>query len=259
RTPAQQVLVSAADRWGLLGLLVSIKSAGHDSDDLGTMGLDMGFDGNLYSTFITPWSDQSAARSVEPDYVIPACYNVATPPPGPSKVTGFSDETLFFMFYSSPRDALQEVAAQELWNRNWRFHKTLRMWITKETGMVPSHKVPGGESGQYHVWDAELWAKERRDMTVRFTPFEEGKLMSVGHVCGIGGEECACVFTGPGLASCPGWSPAAAAAGAGAGGGCGMSGVCKRSRIERFLLGVTICTNAYFLRIGPNAVSASFF
>ncbi|KAF8874146.1 hypothetical protein CPB85DRAFT_574172 [Mucidula mucida] len=167
RTPAQQVLVSAADRWGLLGLLLSIKSAGHDSDDLGTMGLDMAFDGNLYSTFITPWSDQSAARSVEPDYVIPACYNVATPPPGPSKVTGFSDETLFFMFYSSPRDALQEVAAQELWNRNWRFHKTLRMWITKETGMVPSHKVPGGESGQYHVWDAELWAKERRDMTVR--------------------------------------------------------------------------------------------
>ena len=27
----------------------------------------------------------------------------------------FSDETLFFMFYSTPRDALQEVAAQELW------------------------------------------------------------------------------------------------------------------------------------------------
>lgn len=27
----------------------------------------------------------------------------------------FSDETLFFMFYSSPRDALQEVAAQELY------------------------------------------------------------------------------------------------------------------------------------------------
>ncbi len=61
--------------------------------------------------------------------------------PTGQQVTGFSDETLFFMFYSSPRDALQEVAAQELWNRNWRFHKTLRMWITKETGMVPSHKV----------------------------------------------------------------------------------------------------------------------
>ena len=71
---------------------------------------------NLYSTFITPWADQSAARSVEPEFHLPACYlSVQAPPPGPAKAAMFSDETLFFMFYSSPRDALQEVAAQELW------------------------------------------------------------------------------------------------------------------------------------------------
>lgn len=70
---------------------------------------------NLYPTFITPWADQSAAHSVEPDFNLPACYlSVQAPPPGPQKAAGFSDETLFFMFYSSPRDALQEVAAQEL-------------------------------------------------------------------------------------------------------------------------------------------------
>lgn len=70
---------------------------------------------NLYSTFITPWADQSAAHTVEPDYHLPGCYNVQPPPPGPNKAAAFSDETLFFMFYSSPRDALQEVAAQELY------------------------------------------------------------------------------------------------------------------------------------------------
>jgi CCR4-NOT transcription complex subunit 2 len=69
---------------------------------------------NLFSTFITPWADQSAAHTVEPDFHLPACYNVHPPAPGPAKVAAFSDETLFFMFYSSPRDALQEVAAQEL-------------------------------------------------------------------------------------------------------------------------------------------------
>lgn len=69
---------------------------------------------SLYSTFITPWADSSAAHQVEPDYILPTCYNVQPPPPGPSKVSGFSDETLFFMFYACPRDALQEVAAQEL-------------------------------------------------------------------------------------------------------------------------------------------------
>ena len=69
----------------------------------------------MYSAFITPWADSSAAHSVEPDFHLPACYNVAPPPPGPTKAAAFSDETLFFMFYSSPRDALQEIAAQELY------------------------------------------------------------------------------------------------------------------------------------------------
>jgi CCR4-NOT transcription complex subunit 2 len=78
---------------------------------------------NLYSTFITPWTDQSAAHAVEPDFHLPGCYNVQTQAPGPLKAVGFSDETLFFMFYSSPRDALQEVAAQELYVPN---HAVLR-------------------------------------------------------------------------------------------------------------------------------------
>lgn len=69
---------------------------------------------NLYSTFITPWSDSSAAHTVEPDFSLPACYNVQPPQPGPAKVHNFSEETLFFMFYAHPRDTLQEVAAQEL-------------------------------------------------------------------------------------------------------------------------------------------------
>lgn len=47
QTPAQQILMSAADRWGLLGLLAMIKNADADQNllsigtDLGTMGLDM--------------------------------------------------------------------------------------------------------------------------------------------------------------------------------------------------------------------------
>ncbi|KAF9499097.1 hypothetical protein BDN71DRAFT_273754 [Pleurotus eryngii] len=181
QTPAQQVLMSAADRWGLLGLLAMIKNAGTDIDhglssigtDLGTMGLDMGYSGNLYSTFITPWADQSAAHTIEPDFHLPACYAVQTPPPGPAKAAAFSDETLFFMFYSSPRDALQEIAAQELYGRNWRYHKELRLWITKESNNVMVQKVPGGEQGQYTYWDRDLWQKERKELTVLYPDLEE--------------------------------------------------------------------------------------
>ncbi|XP_006462447.1 hypothetical protein AGABI2DRAFT_193591 [Agaricus bisporus var. bisporus H97] len=182
QTPAQQVLISPADRWGLLGLLEMIKNASSDVDgglssmgtDLGTMGLDMNYPGSLYQTFITPWADQSAAHSVEPDFNLPACYlSVQAAAPGLLKASAFSDETLFFMFYSSPRDALQEVAAQELFNRNWRYHKELRLWITKETGTTPSQKVQGGEQGQYTFWDPENWCKERKEMTVLYVDLEE--------------------------------------------------------------------------------------
>ncbi|KAI0258819.1 hypothetical protein BC834DRAFT_909402 [Gloeopeniophorella convolvens] len=179
QTPAQQVLMSAADRWGLLGLLAMLKSADPDQallavgTDLGTMGLDMQQQGNLYSTFITPWADSSAAHTVEPDFHLPGCYNVQPPPPGPSKAAAFSDETLFFMFYSAPRDALQEIAAQELYNRNWRYHKELRVWLTKESGTAPSQKVPGGEQGTYTFWDADNWGKERKEMVVLYADLEE--------------------------------------------------------------------------------------
>ncbi|CCM03738.1 uncharacterized protein FIBRA_05884 [Fibroporia radiculosa] len=179
QTPAQQVLMSPADRWGLLGLLALIKNADPDQTllsigtDLGTMGLDMQTQGSLYSAFITPWADSSAARTVEPDFHLPACYNVQPPPPGSSKAAAFSDETLFFMFYSSPRDALQEIAAQELWNRNWRYHKESRIWLTKETGTTASQKVPGGEHGTYSCWDPDNWEKTRREMTVLYADLEE--------------------------------------------------------------------------------------
>ncbi|EIW52422.1 uncharacterized protein TRAVEDRAFT_53845 [Trametes versicolor FP-101664 SS1] len=179
QTPAQQVLMSPADRWGLLGLLALIKSGDPDSSllaigtDLGTMGLDMQNPGSLYSTFITPWADSSAAHTVEPDFHLPACYNVQPPPPGPNKAAAFSDETLFFMFYASPRDALQEIAAQELYNRNWRYHKELRLWLTKETGTQASQKVPGGEQGTYSYWDPEMWEKARKEMTVLYSDLEE--------------------------------------------------------------------------------------
>ena len=59
------------------------------------------------------------------------------------------------------------------WNRNWRWHKELRHWLTKETGTSPSQKVPGGEAGTYTFWDPESWAKERKELTVLYTDLEE--------------------------------------------------------------------------------------
>lgn len=62
--------------------------------------------------FVTPWAFSS--NTTEPEFHLPACYNVQAPPPAQTKMSEFSDETLFFIFYSTPRDILQQYAAQTL-------------------------------------------------------------------------------------------------------------------------------------------------
>lgn len=59
------------------------------------------------------------------------------------------------------------------YNRNWRYHKDLRLWLTKESGTSPSQKVAGGEHGTYTFWDPDGWGKERKDMTVLYSDLEE--------------------------------------------------------------------------------------
>lgn len=45
----------------------------------------------------------------------------------------FRVETLLYIFYAMPRDSLQWHAAQELYNRNWRFHKVCTCCVARAT------------------------------------------------------------------------------------------------------------------------------
>ncbi|UZJ53419.1 hypothetical protein CBS101457_002739 [Exobasidium rhododendri] len=182
KTPAQQVLTSPADRFGLLGLLNIIKMQDPDlsmlamGSDLQLMGMSLDSSDALSSSFVTPWSENSTAASlqIEPDFHLPSCYNVQTPPPPQSKVATFSDETLFFIFYSTPRDILQEVAAQELYNRNWRFYRGgLNLWLTKEENVQPTHKDLRAEKGMYIFWDPVSWSKVSREFVLAYDALEE--------------------------------------------------------------------------------------
>jgi CCR4-NOT transcription complex subunit 2 len=66
----------------------------------------------------------------------------------------FQLETLFYIFYSLPKDVLQAYAAQELYTREWRYHGELKLWF-KRAG--PSDGVA---SSQYLYFDINSW--ERR-------------------------------------------------------------------------------------------------
>ncbi|GAA6014303.1 hypothetical protein JCM10207_005414 [Rhodosporidiobolus poonsookiae] len=179
QTPAQQVLFSPADRFGLLGLLHTIKTSDPDlsmlslGNDLTNLGLDLGATENLYSTFVTPWSDSKAAAAlnIEPEFHLPSCYNVQ-PPAANTKIGNFSDETLFFIFYSQPRDAMQEMAAHELYKHNWRYHKELRLWLTKEAGTEPVQKTATFERGSYIFFDPVLWERVRKEFVLFFDALE---------------------------------------------------------------------------------------
>lgn len=44
---------------------------------------------------------------------------------------------------------MQEMAAHELYKHNWRYHKDLKLWLTKEAGTEPVQKTATFERGSY--------------------------------------------------------------------------------------------------------------
>lgn len=100
---------------------------------------------------------------LEQDFSLPACYNVANIQPLQSRIPSFSDETLFYIFYSMPRDIMQELVAEELMSRKWRYHKVERAWLTRDETYPGPVDVERGvsERGVYLWWDPTSWKKVR--------------------------------------------------------------------------------------------------
>lgn len=67
---------------------------------------------------------------VLPEFRIPDCYKKPKPKPLSMKsFSYFKEETLFYIFYSMPRDVLHLAAARALYERNWRYHKETQQWF----------------------------------------------------------------------------------------------------------------------------------
>ncbi|CAG8574275.1 2819_t:CDS:2 [Funneliformis mosseae] len=186
----------ASDEFGLLGLLSVIRMTDPDlsmlalGSDLTTLGLNLNSPDVLYATFTSPWSENNQiAGLIEPEYHLPSCYNVQPPPPAQSKIGSFSEETLFYIFYSMPRDILQETAAQELYNRNWRYHKEYRFWLTKELGTEPIAKTQNYERGNYIYFDPNSWEKVKKEFVLMYDMLEERPMM--GNMSSMSGSSAA--------------------------------------------------------------------
>ncbi|KAG0345347.1 hypothetical protein BG004_003781 [Podila humilis] len=166
------------DRFGLFGMLGVIRMTDQDittlalGSDLTTLGLSLNSPDPLYNTFASPWFESSLSAGAEVDFHVPSCYNVQPPPPPQAKLSSVLDETLFYMFYSMPRDALQDAAAMELYNRHWRYHKELRLWLTKDQSSEQT-KTPTFERGSYIFFDPNSWEKVKKDFIVMYDSLEE--------------------------------------------------------------------------------------
>ena len=116
---------------------------------------------------------------MQPDFRLPECYTVDNIHAVREKIPHFSDETLFWIFYTQPRDIIQEFAAAELYvspsclkicftdtmsrtNRNWRFHTDLKMWLTKDITLPePMQLSLEKEQGSYVFFNQMAWEKVR--------------------------------------------------------------------------------------------------
>ncbi|KPM38759.1 hypothetical protein AK830_g7804 [Neonectria ditissima] len=164
----------AVDRWGIKGLRTLMNNypdyhamvVGMDPTSL---GLDMGSQ-ELFSTQIYSLFDDAAPRPTAHTgkFRLPDCYSVTNVQPIESKIQSFNEETLFWIFYSCPADVKQQMAAVELHSRNWRWHKKMQVWLTKDEHMTPQILSPNHERGYYIVWDTGNWRKERREFTLHY-------------------------------------------------------------------------------------------
>ena len=126
--------------------------------DLTTFGLNLNAAESLYPSFLSPFSDSSSSQP-EPPFSTPSCYLMHPPSLKTEHLSKFQLETLFYMFYSMPKDILQACAAQELYRREWRYHSELRLWLKPRTAQELMQSHPSVHFIYFEVgaWETRLF------------------------------------------------------------------------------------------------------
>ncbi|KAK8780727.1 hypothetical protein V5799_017925 [Amblyomma americanum] len=88
------------------------------------------------------------------------------------KLNRYGEDLLFFIFYMFGGDLLQLLSAAELYNRDWRFHKDERVWITR-AGISPTEKTSTYERGTYFFFDPVNWRKVAKEFHLDYDRLED--------------------------------------------------------------------------------------
>ncbi|KAI3742470.1 hypothetical protein L1987_60153 [Smallanthus sonchifolius] len=142
---SMQAPQAAPDRFGLLGLLSVIRMSDPDLTRLVPRGSDEPTKG-------------------PPEFTVPQCYHAKQPPIlNQGYFSKFQLNTLFYIFYSMPKDEAQLYAANELYNRGWFYHRDHRLWFMRAANMEPLVKTNTYERGSYVCFDPNTWETIRKE------------------------------------------------------------------------------------------------
>ncbi|KAI8909827.1 hypothetical protein EDD86DRAFT_206330 [Gorgonomyces haynaldii] len=166
-----------ADKHTLMGLIDIIQMKNEDlsvlslGTDLSLLNLNLNSSDPIYSQFMTPFTDNPTLGH-EPSFKLPSSYTLHHLKPTLTRLSQCSDETLFYIFYSMPRDVLQEASAQELYQRQWRYHKDFKLWLCKDP-QQETVKTPTSERGIFIFFDPSTWQTVKKEWVVHYHQLEE--------------------------------------------------------------------------------------
>uniref|UniRef100_A0A1I7YH99 NOT2_3_5 domain-containing protein n=1 Tax=Steinernema glaseri TaxID=37863 RepID=A0A1I7YH99_9BILA len=180
-----------ADQFGMAGLLTFIRAIDSDrsiiqlalGSDLTNLGLNINasdYNKTLYGSFGGPWADHSCRvqdleAKVPEEYITDPQIREKLPP---IKLNKFSEDVLFYLYYNYPKEVYQLAAANELYNRDWRFHKYEQMWLTRSQYGGVKEQTNTYEKGSYNVFDPQQWRKIPKDMTLEYKMLEDKPKMA---------------------------------------------------------------------------------
>lgn len=166
------------EKYGLHGLAEIVRMSNKDAN-MFALGCDFAGQ-NMDPTKCSSWKLFSPFVDVQPQ---PSIYELGDDldiPPVPKRgitstikqMSLCSNETLFYVFYTLTRDIFQEAAAQELYNRSWRFHKELKLWLSRDASSK-SVKGVGFERSNFVFFDPGIWSYVKKEWVLYYSQLEE--------------------------------------------------------------------------------------
>ena len=183
--PAPAKAATKEVQYGLGGLIEVIKMSDKDLSalalgvDLLTLGLNLNSQDCLYTFFNSPFTDQPSA--LESQFNIPQGYLMPQPALKPEHFSKYQLETLFYMFFTGPRDLKQACAAQELYRREWRWHGELCLWMKarSQQELMQAHPNVHFQFFEVGTWETRLFTNPYRgSLASGFLPEDEVRVKS---------------------------------------------------------------------------------